>query len=83
MTLLHSEVTGPDAAPVLVLGPSLGTALGLFDTQVAALSDEWRIVRFDLPGHGGSATPSSPCTVPGIAADVLALLDEMGVERFH
>lgn len=83
MTSLHSEVTGPDDAPVLVLGPSLGTALGLFDAQMTALSDDWRIVRFDLPGHGGSATPSSPCTVPGIAADVLALLDELGVERFH
>jgi 3-oxoadipate enol-lactonase len=83
VTRLHSEVTGPDTAPVLVLGPSLGTALGLFDAQVAALSGDWRIVRFDLPGHGGSAPPSSTCTVPGIAADVLALLDELGVERFH
>jgi 3-oxoadipate enol-lactonase len=83
VTVLHSEVTGPATAPVLVLGPSLGTALGVFDAQVAALSDDWRIVRFDLPGHGGSAAPAGRCTVPGIAVDVLALLDDLGVGRFH
>lgn len=83
MTRLHSVVTGPADAPVLVLGPSLGTDLGLFDAQVAALSDEWRIVRFDLPGHGGSAALADLCTVLGIAAEVRALLDELGVERFH
>lgn len=83
MTPLHYVVDGPADRPVLVLGPSLGTDLGLFDAQVAELSDRWRTVRFDLPGHGHSPAPPGLYTMPGIAADVLALLDGLAVERFH
>ena len=81
--MLSSTVDGPADAPVLVLGPSLGTDLHLFDAQVAELVERWRIVRFDLPGHGGSAAPPGPYTMPGLAADVLALLADLGVGRFH
>jgi 3-oxoadipate enol-lactonase len=83
MTQLHHVVDGPQQAPVLVLGPSLGTDLGLFDAQVAALADRWRVVRYDLPGHGGSAASEGPYTMADLAEDVLAVLDHLGVERFH
>ena len=81
--MLSSTVDGPADAPVLVLGPSLGTDLHLFDAQVSELVPQWRIVRFDLPGHGSSAAPLGPYTVAGMAADVLAVLDELGAGRFH
>jgi 3-oxoadipate enol-lactonase len=83
MTLLHHEVDGPQDAPVLVLGPSLGTDLGLFDAQVAAFADRWRIVRYDLRGHGGSVAPAGPYAMSDLGGDVVALLDHLGVERFH
>lgn len=83
MTDLHHVVDGPADAPVLVLGPSLGTDLGLFDAQVSALADRWRVVRFDLPGHGRSPASPGPYTMAGLADDVLALLDGLSVEQFH
>lgn len=83
MTDLHTVLDGPADAPVLVLGPSLGTTLGLFDAQVAELAGNYRIVRFDLPGHGGSPTPAGPYTIAGMASDVLAALEKHGVEKFH
>jgi 3-oxoadipate enol-lactonase len=83
MTDLHHVIDGPDDAPVLVLGPSLGTDLGLFDPQVAALADRYRIVRFDLRGHGGTAAPAGPYTIGDLAGDVIALVDALGIERFH
>ncbi len=55
---LHHEIDGPADAPVVVLGPSLGTDLHLFDAQVEALAPTFRVVRFDLPGHGGSPDPN-------------------------
>ncbi|MDI2030228.1 3-oxoadipate enol-lactonase [Saccharopolyspora sp. TS4A08] len=82
-TTLHHRIDGPESAPVLVLGPSLGTDLHLFDAQVQALADRYRVLRFDLPGHGGSPAPGSPQTMSGMAAAVIALLDRLGVERFH
>ena len=79
---LHAVQDGAPDGRVLVLGPSLGTDLGLFDAQVAALGTRLRIIRFDLRGHGGSELVPGPCTVADLAADVLALLDGLGVQRF-
>ncbi|GGU23881.1 3-oxoadipate enol-lactonase [Lentzea flava] len=81
--MIHYTVDGPDDAEVLVLGPSIGTSLGLFDAQVAAFADRWRVVRFDLRGHGGSPVLPGPYTVADLAGDVLELLDHLRVRRFH
>jgi 3-oxoadipate enol-lactonase len=79
---LNAVLDGPDDAPALVLGPSLGTDVGLFDAQVAELTGSHRVVRFDLRGHGGSEVIPGPCTVADLAGDVLGLLDSLGIERF-
>jgi 3-oxoadipate enol-lactonase len=79
---LHSVVDGPETAPVLVLGPSLGTSVGLFDAQVEEFAGTHRVVRFDLRGHGGSQVVPGPCTVADLADDVLGLLDELDVDGF-
>jgi 3-oxoadipate enol-lactonase/4-carboxymuconolactone decarboxylase len=79
---LSYRVDGPAGAPVLVLGGSLGTTLGLWDPQMAAFTDHFRVLRFNLPGHGGSAAPPGPYTIAGLAGDVLALADGLGVDRF-
>jgi 3-oxoadipate enol-lactonase len=65
--ILHTVVDGPADAPVLVLGPSLGTDTAMFDAQVDALTDRFRTIRFDLPGHGGSADPTGTLTVADLA----------------
>jgi 3-oxoadipate enol-lactonase len=79
---LHAVEDGPAGAPVLVLGPSLGTDIGLFDAQVDAFGGRHRVIRYDLRGHGGSEVVPGPCTIADLAADVLALLDDLGVGRF-
>jgi 3-oxoadipate enol-lactonase len=79
---LNAVVDGPDDAPVLVLGPSLGTDTGLFDAQAAEFAGTHRVVRYDLRGHGGSQVVPGPCTMADLAGDVLALLDSLGIDRF-
>jgi 3-oxoadipate enol-lactonase len=79
---LHHVEDGPADAPVLVLGPSLGTDLGLFDEQARALSDRLRVVRYDLRGHGGSPVVPGPYGVADLADDVRRLLDDLGIDRF-
>lgn len=81
--MIHYTVDGPADAEVLVLGPSLGTDLSLFDAQVAGLADRWRVVRFDLRGHGGSPVLPGPYSMADLAGDVVELLDSLGVRRFH
>ena len=79
---LHAVEDGPADAPVLVLGPSLGTDTGLFDPQVAEFARSHRVIRYDLRGHGGSQVVPGPCTIADLAGDVLALLDDLDVDRF-
>jgi 3-oxoadipate enol-lactonase/4-carboxymuconolactone decarboxylase len=79
-TLQH-RIEGPQDAPVLVLGPALGTTWHMWDRQIPELTAHWRVIRFDLPGHGGA--PAEPAPSIGELADrLLATLDGLGVERF-
>jgi 3-oxoadipate enol-lactonase len=78
---LTSSVEGPASAPVLVLGNSLGTSRAVWDRQVPALAGHFRLLRYELPGHGGSAAPAGPYTIAQLGAGVLALLDEHGIDR--
>jgi 3-oxoadipate enol-lactonase len=78
---LHHLVEGPDDAPALVLLNSLGTDLRMWDAQAAALRDEFRVVRCDTRGHGGSPLAAPPWTLADLGEDVLALLDSLGTRR--
>jgi 3-oxoadipate enol-lactonase len=78
--MLHSEVSGPDDAPVLLLGGSLGTTLKMWDGQLA-LAERLRLVRYDHRGHGRSPIPPGPYEIEDLGRDVLALLDALELER--
>ncbi|MEV0640756.1 3-oxoadipate enol-lactonase [Streptomyces sp. NPDC050619] len=82
--LLNHRAEGPASAPPLLLGPSLGTSYALWDKVAPELSVTHRVVRWDLPGHGGSAADliASGATVGDLAHLVLALADSLGIERF-
>lgn len=82
--LLNHRAEGPASAPPLLLGPSLGTSHALWDRVAPELSVTHRVVRWDLPGHGGSAAEliGPGATVGDLADLVLALADSLGVERF-
>jgi 3-oxoadipate enol-lactonase len=81
---VHAEIDGgPPGAEVVVLSHSLGTALGLWDRQVAALAGRFRVVRYDLRGHGRSPVPPGPYEIADLGGDLLALLDRLDVARAH
>jgi 3-oxoadipate enol-lactonase len=72
---------GPPGAPVLVLGNSLGTSATVWDRQVPQFGESFRLLRFELPGHGRSAAADGPYTIAGLGAGVLALLDSLDVDQ--
>jgi 3-oxoadipate enol-lactonase len=81
--IVHHVVDGPQDAPVLVLSSSLGTTHAMWEPQVAALRERFRLVRYDRRGHGASPVPPGPYSMADLGGDVLALLDHLGIERAH
>ncbi|WP_142143829.1 4-carboxymuconolactone decarboxylase [Streptomyces sp. SLBN-31] len=78
---LQYRFDGPEQAPVLVMGCSLGATWHMWDRQVPELTRQWRVFRFDLPGHGGA--PAYPAgSVTELTERLLATLDRLGVQRF-
>src|ERR1700756_2920788 len=74
---------GKPGAPVIVFSNSLGTNLSMWDLQVAALRDEFRILRYDTRGHGLSGVATGPYTVDQLGSDILRLMDAAGIRQAH
>lgn len=79
----HVAVEGPPGAPALLLVHSLGTDLHVWDAQVDGLARGFRIVRFDLRGHGLTELSAAPYTIEDLADDALAVLDACGITVAH
>jgi 3-oxoadipate enol-lactonase len=81
---VNYRLEGPDTGQVVMLSHSLASCLSAWDSQVAALSDAgFRVLAYDSRGHGGSDVPPGPYTMNMLAADTLALLDFLGIEKVH
>lgn len=80
---VHHVTTGRDDAPVVVLHGALGSSLAMWEPQVGPLAERYRVVRYDLRGHGRSPAPPGPYALTDLAADATALLDHLGVDKAH
>jgi 3-oxoadipate enol-lactonase len=78
---LHVQVDGPVGAPWLVLSNSLGSCLEMWEPQIPAFSQHFRVLRYDTRGHGRSSVPPRPYAMAGLGSDVLGLLDAFDVDR--
>jgi 3-oxoadipate enol-lactonase len=76
---MQYEWIGREDAPVLVLSSSLGTTLSLWEPQLEAFARFFRVLRYDMRGHGGSSVTSGPYSIKMLAQDLLGLLDELQV----
>jgi 3-oxoadipate enol-lactonase len=80
---LHYQLDGPAAAPVLVLSNSLGTDLHMWDAQIPAFTEQFRVLRYDTRGHGQSRVSEGFYSIEQNARDVLALLDALDIAKAH
>lgn len=76
-------VTGRTDGPIVVLSNSLGSTHRMWDAQLSALEERFRVVRYDTRGHGASPVPAGPYTIDDLADDLIALLDRLDVESAH
>ena len=73
---LHYDLSGPPNAPLLVLLHSLGSDLRIWNAVAAQLGD-YRILRYDLRGHGLSDAPPGPYRVDDLSRELLGLLEHL------
>jgi 3-oxoadipate enol-lactonase len=80
---LNYQLEGPAGAPVLVLSNSLGTDLHMWDAQMPAFTEHFRVLRYDTRGHGHSLVSEGFYSIEQNGRDVLALLDALDVAKAH
>ena len=74
---------GPADGPVVLMSNSLMSDHTMWDGNVPALADRYRILRYDTRGHGRSGTTPGPYSIGLLADDALALLDALAIGQAH
>lgn len=72
---------GDPAGPPLLLCNGIGVSLELLQPFVDALDPRRTVIRFDMPGVGGSPAPVIPYHLTILAPMLTGLLDQLGYER--
>jgi 3-oxoadipate enol-lactonase len=80
---LYYRFDGPKDAPVIMMAHAMGTSHRIWDWQMAALTDRWRVLRYDWLGHGDSAAPPGPYSLDGFVADAVGLMDALAIPKVH
>src|ERR1041385_2812673 len=78
----YYRLDGADDRPVLIFSHSLGCDHTQWDRQSIALAPCFRILRYDLRGHGATEVTTGDYTIEMLARDVLALTDALGITQF-
>ena len=81
--LLNVSVEGHNGRPTLMLSNSLGTNLNMWEPQMKALTQVFRVIRYDRRGHGKSHVPPGPYSMERFGRDVLAILDDLNIDKVH
>ena len=80
---LNYQISGNEQGPWITLSHSLACDLHMWDDQMAALNQQFRVLRFDTRGHGLSSAPPGDYTLDQMADDVKGLFDTLGITRTH
>lgn len=74
-------VDGPEGAAPLVLVHGLGLNRHMWQWQLDALTDRYRVITYDLVGHGETPPQSDNPTLTTFSEQLRDLLDHLGIER--
>ncbi|GLU34761.1 alpha/beta fold hydrolase [Trinickia caryophylli] len=82
-TRLAYRFDGPPDKPTLMLSNSISTTHRMWDREMAALTAHFRVLRYDMRGHGASGVPAGAYSLARLGRDVVELLDALALERVH
>jgi 3-oxoadipate enol-lactonase len=76
------RLEGQPGKPVLILSHSLGADHGMWAPQVADLFPHFRVLRYDVRGHGASDAPQGEYSIEQLGRDVMGLTDALAMKQF-
>ncbi|MFO0907750.1 MAG: alpha/beta hydrolase [Isosphaeraceae bacterium] len=77
----HYQQAGSGSDVVLIHGVTGDLSLWFLSRTLQVLSQDHRVTAYDLRGHGYSEAPPEGYTSADHAEDLLALMDQLGIER--
>ena len=80
---INYEITGQKDAPVVMLSHSLASSMVMWNPQLEALEPHFRVLRYDMRGHGDSDAPEGAYSLELLVEDAVALLDALGIDTVH
>jgi len=80
---INYELTGQTEAPVVMLSHSLASSMVMWNPQLESLESHFKVLRYDMRGHGASEAPDGAYTLELLAEDAVALLDALGIDTVH
>ena len=78
---IYYEVHGREGAPWLVLSHSLACTVRMWDPQLEAFKDRYRMLAYDMRGHGQTTAPGGAYTLDMLADDVFGLVKSLKIEK--
>jgi 3-oxoadipate enol-lactonase len=78
---VHYLVDGRDGAPWVTFVTGIANDVSMWDGQIDALKDDFRILRYDLRGHGGTEATAGDYSFPLLIDDLLGLWNALGIRR--
>jgi 3-oxoadipate enol-lactonase len=70
---------GPETAPVVMFGNGLATGTAMWEPQATHFDKRFRVLRYDVRGHGATEATPPPYTIEQLADDVVDFLDRLGI----
>jgi 3-oxoadipate enol-lactonase len=77
------RMDGPEGGPVVMLSNSLASNFTMWDAQIPALTDKYRVLRYDQRGHGGSDATKPPYSFDVLLEDACGLIAALGLGKVH
>ena len=78
----YYRLEGREDRPVLMLAHSLGQDHGMWEAQALELAARFRVLRYDIRGHGASAVTAGEYSIEQLGRDALGLAGALGIDRF-
>lgn len=80
---IHYDVKGKTSGVPVMLSHSLGSSMTMWDPQLPILEESYRVLRYDIRGHGESGAPEGSYHLDQLGDDAIALLDHLNIRTVH